>query len=66
MASLEVANVLTPYADYMIASQELEPGGGWNYLDFMAAMSATPDIAPAELGKVHLRQLSCALHRMGR
>ncbi len=52
MASLEVANVLTPYADYMIASQELEPGGGWNYLDFMAALSATPDIAPAELGKV--------------
>ncbi len=31
MATLETASVLSPYADYMIASQELEPGGGWNY-----------------------------------
>lgn len=31
MATLETASVLSPYADYMIASQELEPGGGWDY-----------------------------------
>ena len=29
MASVEVAKVIEPYADYMIASEELEPGHGW-------------------------------------
>jgi hypothetical protein len=52
MASLEVANTLAPYADYMIASQELEPGGGWNYKDLMQAISGTPSIAPDALGKI--------------
>ena len=31
MSSLEVATVLSPYAEYMIASQETEPSYGWNY-----------------------------------
>ena len=31
MGSLEVASVLAPYAEYMIASQETEPAFGWNY-----------------------------------
>ncbi len=31
MGSLEVAAAMAPYADYMIASQETEPAGGWNY-----------------------------------
>ncbi|MBE5789188.1 MAG: hypothetical protein E7325_05960 [Clostridiales bacterium] len=31
MSSLEIAWQLTPYADYMIASQETEPAFGWNY-----------------------------------
>ena len=38
MSSLEVASVLAPYADYMIASQETEPGWGWNY-DFLSVLS---------------------------
>ena len=29
MASVEVARFIEPYADYMIASEELEPGHGW-------------------------------------
>ena len=29
MASVEVAKVIAPNADYMIASEELEPGHGW-------------------------------------
>ena len=52
MASLETANTLAPYAEYMIASQELEPGGGWNYKDLMAAISGNPSITPAALGKI--------------
>ena len=31
MSSLEVAHALSPYAEYMIASQETEPSYGWNY-----------------------------------
>lgn len=31
MGTLEVAGALEPYTDYMIASQETEPAGGWNY-----------------------------------
>ena len=31
MSSLEMAAACAPYADYMVASQELEPGNGWNY-----------------------------------
>lgn len=32
MASAEIAFTVSPYADYFIASQEVEPGRGWNYL----------------------------------
>lgn len=38
MSSLEVADVLAPYANYLIASQETEPGWGWNY-DFLSKLS---------------------------
>ena len=31
MSSVEVAYILSDYADYMIASQEFEPGTGWDY-----------------------------------
>lgn len=31
MATVECANILSPYAKYMYASEELEPGGGWDY-----------------------------------
>lgn len=31
MGSIEVGNALKDYADYLIASEESEPGQGWNY-----------------------------------
>ena len=31
MATMEVACCVSPYAEYMIASQEMEPASGWNY-----------------------------------
>lgn len=49
MSSLEVANILEPYANYMIASQETEPGWGWNY-DFLSSLSE-PGMYGSELGK---------------
>jgi hypothetical protein len=37
MATYEVASALAPYADRMLASQELEPGHGWDYTALDAA-----------------------------
>ena len=34
MGSIEVAYSLSDYADYMVASEEAEPGGGWDYSFF--------------------------------
>lgn len=52
MANIDTAYAVSPYADYMIASQELEPGNGWNYAGMMNALAANPEISPQELGKV--------------
>lgn len=37
MAMVEIGNILTPYADMMIASQEVEMGAGWNYQSALAS-----------------------------
>lgn len=42
MGSLETATVLSPYADYLIASQELEPETGWNYKELLSSLKNTP------------------------
>ena len=31
MSSIEIASTLSSYANYMVASQEFEPGSGWDY-----------------------------------
>ena len=43
MGTLEAANVLATYARYMVASQETEPGSGWDYTaigDYLARYPA--------------------------
>jgi hypothetical protein len=53
MATYEVASTLAPVAKRMLASQELEPGHGWNYASF--SMVTENDGATAdELGKALL------------
>ena len=49
MSSLEIAYTFAPYADFLVASQETEPGWGWNY-DFLSCLSE-PDMDGARLGK---------------
>jgi len=44
--------VLTPYAKYMYASQETEPGCGWDYTAIADYLADEPDADGAELGKV--------------
>ena len=51
MATLENALMLTPYADYMIASEETEPGVGWYYTDWLTAFSENTSMPTIEIGK---------------
>ena len=48
MATAEIAYILSDYADYMIASQEVEPGSGWNY-SFLGNIK--PSTTTYEIGK---------------
>lgn len=46
MATVEVASSLRPYASYLLASEETEPGHGWNY----AALNGAASLSPVQLG----------------
>ncbi len=48
MSSVETAYLMSPYAKYMIASQETEPGTGWSY-SFLNGIEA--DLNGMETGK---------------
>ena len=51
MATLETALVTEPYADYLIASEEAEPGTGWYYTDWLTELSKNTSISTVELSK---------------
>jgi hypothetical protein len=50
MATYEVARSLRPYAHYMMASEELEPGIGWEY-QALAGLAANPSMSPEVFGR---------------
>jgi hypothetical protein len=50
MATIEIAAYLEPYAKYMIASEETEPGTGWDY-GFLSLPNANPAATGKEIGK---------------
>lgn len=49
MSSLETAVTVSPYARYMVASQEIEPVSGWDYR-FLKHIDA--QMSPVEVGKL--------------
>ena len=51
MATLETAQALQGYGHYMVASEEIEPGTGWNYTDFLEFLGKNTDISGLDLGK---------------
>lgn len=51
MATLETALVAEPYADYLIASEETEPGCGWNYTPWLTALAQDPSMSGLNIGK---------------
>lgn len=53
MANYEVASAVAPLADRMVASQELEPGHGWDY-GSLQVLADDPDATADELGSAIL------------
>ena len=51
MANTETALMLTEHADYLIASEEAEPGIGWYYTDWLTALSNNTSMATLDIGK---------------
>ena len=51
MATMENALMLGQYADYMIASEETEPGYGWYYTDWLTKLSENPSMSTLDIGK---------------
>jgi hypothetical protein len=49
MSSIELAISLSPFADYLIASQELEPGDGWDYSALLKTLNERPGIGTDSL-----------------
>ncbi len=51
MSTTENALMLTKHADYMIASEEVEPGIGWYYTDWLTEWSENPSMSTLKIGK---------------
>ena len=52
MQSIEMANAVVPYADYLIGSESSEGCNGWYYTDFINYLEKNKDTSTEELGKV--------------
>ena len=52
MATVETALVVSKYSDYMIASEETEPGIGWYYTDWLNAYSKAPSMDTLSVGQL--------------
>ncbi len=50
MATYETAAKLAPYADYLVASEEIEPGSGWDYMSWPQWLGAHTGATGAQLG----------------
>lgn len=51
MATVETACMAEHHADYMIGSEEVEPGSGWYYTDWLNLICDNPSVPTEEIGK---------------
>ncbi|MBR1900674.1 MAG: hypothetical protein IJ820_06380 [Lachnospiraceae bacterium] len=51
MGTLETAIAVEPYADYMIASEETEPGTGWYYTNWLKLLNENSSANSLNLGR---------------
>ena len=52
MATAETALMLNEHADYLIASEETEPGIGWYYTNWLTKLGSNTSTPTLEIGKV--------------
>ncbi|MBO4627092.1 MAG: peptidase C11 [Lachnospiraceae bacterium] len=52
MATAETALMLDSYADYLIASEETEPGIGWYYTNWLNKFAKNTSMATVDVGKI--------------
>ena len=51
MATAETALTMAPYADYLVASEETEPGVGWYYTDWLTDFGADTSMPTIQVGQ---------------
>ncbi len=51
MGSTEVAHSLYGYGKYLLGSEEVEPGDGWEHSSYLQAMTDDPTLNPAAIGE---------------
>ena len=51
MGSVEVAENFHGYGKYLVGSEELEPGDGWDYSSWLNQLAQHPEMNGAQLGK---------------
>ena len=51
MANMETAIAVEPYADYLIASEETEPGTGWYYTNWLSQLAGNTSLPTTSIGK---------------
>ncbi|MFC6342966.1 clostripain-related cysteine peptidase [Nocardioides hankookensis] len=64
MANYEVASAVAPLADRLVASQELEPGHGWDY-GSLQLLADDPDATADDLGEAILDGFSSQAEEQG-
>ena len=52
MASLETGTLLAPHGKTMVASEEWEPGAGWDYTTWVDYLNTNPGCTGEELGRI--------------
>ena len=52
MATLEVAEALSPFAKFMVASEQLEPGAGWDYVPWLQRLADDPTVGGETIGRI--------------
>ncbi len=52
MGNFEVARTVSPFAKTMVASEEVEPGNGWDYTPMLTAMNKNPEMDGIAFGKI--------------
>ena len=66
MATVENGLMLGQYADYMIASEETEPGTGWYYTNWLNKLSANSSMSTIQIGKTIVDDFVEVSNRMAR